>query len=234
MLKNEEKSEIPGNIIISTKELIADLESGGGDVVAQYNLAAFYTIGITMDVDYDKAYYWCKKAADGGLSEAKYYLAMMLINSISVKQNLKNAVSNLKLAGYGDENRAQFTLGVLHMLGKGVEKSKDKAFVFFEMAARSGHVRALYNLAIMYEFGIGVRKNHKESVRILKIAAGYGSEDAKKFQSNPNDNMDLDISFKEMDCIIDLSEDGYMRPSNLEDWTESESLSIECTSTTVH
>jgi len=139
MLKNEERSEIPGSIIISTKDLIADLESGGGDVVAQYNLAAFYTNGLTMDVDYDKAYYWCKKAADGGLSEAKYYLAMMLINSISVKQNLKNAVSNLKLAGYGDENRAQFTLGVLHMLGKGVEKSKDKAFVFFEMAARSGN-----------------------------------------------------------------------------------------------
>ena len=234
MLKNEERSEIPGSIIISTKDLIADLESGGGDVVAQYNLAAFYTNGLTMDVDYDKAYYWCKKAADGGLSEAKYYLAMMLINSISVKQNLKNAVSNLKLAGYGDENRAQFTLGVLHMLGKGVEKSKDKAFVFFEMAARSGHVRALYNLAIMYECGIGVRKNHKESVRILKISAGYGSEDAKKLQSNPNNNMDLDIGFKEMDCIIDLSEDGYMRPINPEDWAESESLSIECTSTTVH
>ena len=234
MLKNKEKSEISRNIIISTKDLIANLENGGGDVVAQYNLAAFYTNGITMDVDYDKAHYWCKKAAEGDMIEAKYYLAMMLINSISVKQDLKNAVSYLKQAGYADEDRAQFTLGVLYMFGKGVEKSEDKAFVFFEMAARLGHVRALYNLAIMYEYGIGVRKNNKESVRILKIAAGYGSEDAKKFQSSPNNNMDLDISFKEMDCIIDLSEDGYMRPSNPECETESNDLSIEYTNTTVH
>lgn len=48
------------------------------------------------------------------------------------------------------------------------------------MAADQGDARAQCYLGICYEYGEGVAKDIKEAVRLYKLAAAQGDEDAKK------------------------------------------------------
>jgi len=48
-----------------------------GDARAQYNLANCYAKGLGVPEDFDKAVYWCRKAAEQGLAEAQKTLAAL-------------------------------------------------------------------------------------------------------------------------------------------------------------
>jgi TPR repeat protein len=80
-----------------------ELAAKDGHKFAQCNLANMYRKGIGIGVDFKKAVYWYKKAADQNNLKAKYNLSMMYINygNDNNKKKGKNMLEELADQNYG-------------------------------------------------------------------------------------------------------------------------------------
>jgi len=69
-----------------------------GDVNAQYQLGSKSYFGIGCETNYVDAFYWFRRAAEGGLSKAQYRLGYMLCHGLGTETNLPDAYKWLKAA----------------------------------------------------------------------------------------------------------------------------------------
>jgi TPR repeat protein len=113
-----------------------------------------YLLGLGTGRDYEKAFYWTKKAAALGYCDAVLALAWHYHNGFGIRKDLKSAkrcYSACFATEYSDS--AYFGMGQIAYEDDGDYKA---AFEFFMNAARKGHAKACYFLGRMYFEGRGV------------------------------------------------------------------------------
>lgn len=86
------------------EELIIKAESG--DVEAQFGLATEYW----EKVDYEQAFFWCKKAAEQGNTSAQNNIGFMYECGYGVKKNIKRAFDWYLKAERNGHERAEKAL----------------------------------------------------------------------------------------------------------------------------
>jgi TPR repeat protein len=140
--------------------------------------------------DYEKAFYWHKKAALKGNSVSMFRLWSMYKAGKGVKGNGKLAFSWCQKsaeAGYykGMSRLSEIYKGAyyIHSFGSGyikkdIEKSRfwgSKALIAYKKAIKNGDVEAMYLLGCAYDDGEGVKENHTKAIFWLEKAAEKGN-----------------------------------------------------------
>lgn len=132
-----------------------------GDAEAQYQLGIMYSRG-TGDVQksYADSFEWLSKAAEQGHAKANYHLGSLYLHGdrCPMREDIVVCTKN--------ESKARCYF--------------DKAREAFEKDVGEG----LLWLAAIYGKGLGVEANHGKSEELLKLAAEFGNDEAKKMLSS--------------------------------------------------
>lgn len=105
--------------------------------------------------DYEEAFDWFMKAADGGNAAAQYNLGLCYRNGWGVASDSLESFNWFMKAAEGGNASAQYKLGLCYLDGKGVSQDSLECFNWINKAAVQGHVAALNQLAYCYAEGIG-------------------------------------------------------------------------------
>ena len=105
--------------------------------------------------DYEEAFDWFMKAADGGNAAAQYNLGLCYRNGWGVASDSLESFNWFMKAAEGGNASAQYKLGLCYLDGKGVYQDSLECFNWINKAAVQGHVAALNQLAYCYAEGIG-------------------------------------------------------------------------------
>jgi len=146
-----------------------------GDVNAQTDLAYFYLDGQFVDQDDALAYYWFKKAADGGHLLASYRVGDMLRQGQGVQKDLQAAFQYFKFGSDKDYSLSQYNLGWAYEKGEGIAPDLDMAFYWYQKSAQQENCAANMALARLYNFGSP--RNPEQYARYTIKAAEMGDPD---------------------------------------------------------
>ncbi len=113
-----------------------------GDPEAQAGLGALYRQGMYVDLDYDKSYYWTKKAAEAGQAEAQGALGCMYATGMGVSVNYDLALSWTKKAVNSGSDQAKVELAKFYFKGEGTEQNLVRAIYWLIEARNAGVVEA--------------------------------------------------------------------------------------------
>jgi uncharacterized protein len=110
-----------------------------GDADAQIEIASRYMMGIGVDKDFKKSFYWTEKSANQGNAKALNTLGIFYTGfSEIVDTDLEKAHKLfLKSADLGFTG-AYINIAEGYKAGAGVEKSFDKAVYWYEKAIKEG------------------------------------------------------------------------------------------------
>jgi uncharacterized protein len=141
-----------------------------GHVYAQANLSfRSYAVG-----DYEEAFAWCQRAAQGNLAWAQYNLGLMYRKGEGVAQSNAEAARWYRLAALQEFPEAQQKLADLYYLGQGVPRSYTQAAEWYGRAANLGNAEAQFQLAHLYSLGQGVEHDYTQSRYWTRQAAMQG------------------------------------------------------------
>ena len=129
--------------------------------------------------DYDKAFYWFKKAAEHNNMIAQFGLGLCYLYGNGVEENAEKAVYYFSLSAKQGYPFAQGILGLLYQVGFGVSKDINKAIDLYQQASKGGDTAATYEFAMMYYYGNGLPQDYSKAVQILKPIAEKGYADAQ-------------------------------------------------------
>lgn len=158
MEENNQKSEI---------EMVMD-EAEKGNAEAQGWLGLQYIYGKGVDLDYSKAAYWFKLAADQGNVTGLNSLGHCLLHGLGVKTDVKEGYKLTKAAADLGDIHAYEGMGYCYYNGVGVIKNKTRAKQWWERAAGGGEKEAKENL-VKY-FGHKTEDLSLEPYEMLKNA----------------------------------------------------------------
>lgn len=147
----------------------------GGDVDAQFNVAALYDNGWGVERDVEKAALWYGRAAARNVAPAELVLAHMLRRGEIGAPDGEQALRHLRSAAHRGSPRAQFELGVAYDRGVGVTQNYATAAIWYEKAAAQGLTEAIYNLATLFDEGLGAPKDHAAALAWYRQAARAGN-----------------------------------------------------------
>ncbi len=133
---------------------------------------------LEVETDYEKGYYWLKKAADSGNAEAQNYLGVINFVGIYVEKNYKEAYKWYKLAENSGCHKAYIDLGYMYQNGYYVEKNISKALEYYKMSAKFGDYSAYYMIGTIYEKGTEVEKDIPKAKEYYQKGAALGEQDA--------------------------------------------------------
>ena len=184
IISNTLYSQVVKSISQLTKEAI------NNNVTAQCELGGEYLTGSDrLKQNFDKGFYWIKKAAENNNSEAQMMLALLYENGAgTVKDLTKSFYWNSKAANQQDPD-AEYRLGVIYENGIGTDKDLKKSFEWYYKAANQTYdddTNAKNTLARMYKNGLGTPVSIKQYE--------YWSKKA-----NHNFVSECDIIFKELE-----------------------------------
>ena len=143
------------------------------NIYACADIASLYYDGlITSKKEFDKAFYYYKKAADKNHPKACWMIANMILNNRiefdldMMEYYLNKSIELGSAAGYN-------TLGLCYK--RGINKSKKidlkKAKYYFEISSELGYSFAFNNLGLLYE----EEGNSEESIKNYMISADMGN-----------------------------------------------------------
>lgn len=99
-------------------------EAERGNVEAQAKLGASYFLGINgLNQDYNKSYYWNKKAADQGHTYGEYAIGVNYLRGQGVRQDYQKAIYWLKKGADKNSEKSQYTIGSMYLNGQGVRQN---------------------------------------------------------------------------------------------------------------
>ncbi len=150
-----------------------------GDTIGQYNLGWAHYNGVGIPTNYPVAYRWFVKAAAGGDTSAQDYLGLMYEFGRAVPKDLTQARLWYKKATDGGNDLAETHL-ISVLLDEKTASSDMQALAYARSSAAKGNDDGLYYLALMFEQGRGVPVNRAEAVRLYKLSAAKGDEDAQR------------------------------------------------------
>ena len=121
-----------------------------GDKIFQSCLGTMYYKGDGVSIDYEKAFYWIKKAAAQEHINAMYNLGYMYWSGEGTLEDYEKAFYWFSTAAEQRFAPAQNYLGMMYRDGRGVDEDFEEAFIWFSIAAEQGNSEAQCNLALMY------------------------------------------------------------------------------------
>lgn len=146
----------------------------GGHADAQYFAGLIYYLAYCGFLDYKKAAFWFKKAADQDHVFAEDQLANLYKTGKGVDLDYEKALYWYQCSAKHNNPDALYALGELYESGLGVSQEDEKAFGYYLKAASvgtSGYAstnRAIRKVASMYEYGIGVEQDTAASIKWLR------------------------------------------------------------------
>lgn len=143
-----------------------------GEVEAQAAIGYLYLAGKFVGMDYEKAEFWLKKAAEANDSEAQFNLAYLYHKQDKFEESLSWYKKSAEL-GYSE---AQLNLALL--LTEDAHFNLDEAIMWFKKAIENGNRKAYFPLAWWYLNELELNKE-EEGLALLKIAAEDQDPDAE-------------------------------------------------------
>jgi len=145
-----------------------------GHVYAQANLSfREYSAG-----NFEAAFEWCQRAADGNLAWAQYNLGLMYQKGEGVERSEAEAAHWYRLAASQGTVDAQLRLADLFYVGQGVPRNYTQAALWYRRAAEQGNARAQFQLAHLYDVGLGIEHDYTQYRHWTRVAAEQGHEEA--------------------------------------------------------
>ncbi|MBU2938561.1 SEL1-like repeat protein [Lacinutrix sp. C3R15] len=152
---------------------------------AYYYLSHIYYTGLSVKVDYKKAYTYAKEGYDLGSIPATYQLGKYLANGTGVTKNKTEAnrlfQKEYQIKWFKDQYSKYktpfhaYAIGYMYSEGYGgVQKDEEIAVMWYKHAAVSGSLTAIGNLGVLYEEGNGISKDIIEAVKYYRKAAELG------------------------------------------------------------
>ena len=118
--------------------------------------------------------------AKHGDADAQFFMGVLYVSRGGNADIAKAIPWYLKAAEQG-HGEAQYHLAVLYAGGKGVKKDYREALKWCRRSAEKGNFRAIGFLGSFYRHGLGgAPKDKDEAVRLYRIAAAQGDEEAQK------------------------------------------------------
>jgi TPR repeat protein len=160
---------------------------------AQHDLAALYVTGNAgVTQDYNKAAFWFREAAIGGVANARYNLGVLYQQGTGVPKDISKAIEWYRAAAALGHPEAEYNLGIAHIEGIGAKYNPQAAAHYFRESADGGVIEAAYNLGLIYENALLGRTDQKEALYWYKRAADRGNKQAEGAMQQLAKNMDLD------------------------------------------
>ena len=150
-----------------------------GNAIAQRCLGWMCVTGKGVPQNFEKAFEWYRKSAEGGMPQAQCCLGYMYESGKGVPQSNTKAVEWYQKSADQGYAIAQGNLGSMYDRGKGVLQSDTKAVEWYQKSADQGYAIAQYNLGEMYKSGIGVPQSYTKAVEWYQKAADQGVREAQ-------------------------------------------------------
>ena len=113
-----------------------------GDAYSQYALGVLYRNGIYVDFDYEKSFYWTKKAAEAGITNAQGALGGMYLEGNGTSRDLTKAFYWTEKAAKAGNTHAKHELGCYYLNGEGTSQNAIRAIYWFLEARKEGDTDA--------------------------------------------------------------------------------------------
>jgi TPR repeat protein len=145
--------------------------TGKGDALAERKLGLQYRLGIEgVELNYEKAMFYFKKAANQGEPLALYQIGSMYSRGEGVELNHAEAAKYFKKSADLGYPTAMAHLALLYQEGEGVEKDINKAIALGEKAASQGHELGYIFLGNLYARGMDVKQDLEKAKNYFKHA----------------------------------------------------------------
>ncbi len=151
-----------------------------GDARAQFEIAAIYTEGRTVEQDYKQAAAWYERSGAQGFAPAEYRLGTLYENGRGVEKDLQLARLWYQRAAEAGNRMAMHNLAALYAGGGLGTQDFAQAAQWFTSAAQRGMTDSQFNLGMLYARGLGVPQSLTDSYKWFSLAAAQGDKDAGK------------------------------------------------------
>ena len=146
-----------------------------GDRYAQLEVGYKYHFGRGVEIDYEEAMKWYRKAADQGLVRAKYRIGVMYEYGRSVLKDEAEAFKWFQLAAREKDMPAINSIGDAYRYGQGVEKDYVQAAQWYRKGVALDHNDCINDLAYLHSTGKGVKQDDAKSLDLYLKTASKGN-----------------------------------------------------------
>lgn len=167
---------------------VAERLANNGDLETCTAIGQWYAKGnseMGISIDYDKAMYWYKKAADQGYGKALNNLAYLYLDGKGTEKNVNKGIDLLEQAYYAGNVFSAQNLALIYYYGDYVTKDWNKVFEWADKAYDKGkYLLSARLLANCYHNGNGVQRDDKKAFDLVKTilkCCDYGPNYAYEF-----------------------------------------------------
>ena len=129
--------------------------------------------------NYNKSFYYYRKAAINGHDEAQCFVGHMYHKGHGVKRNKKKALKWYTKSALQNNALAQFNISEIYLKDK-LLKNEDKTIYWLKKSAENGNAEAECNLGKMYEFGnSNIGKDINKALNLYEKSAKKGCRPAQ-------------------------------------------------------
>lgn len=129
-------------LVVVTVLAGCSLSISNEDAKTAFKLAYDHEHGINVSIDMEKAAFYYRQAAEGGLAEAQYNLANAYRTGQGIEQDFKRAVQWYRNASDRGLPQAQYNLGAMFGNGEGVPQDYAQAYYWLLLSAKQGYAQA--------------------------------------------------------------------------------------------
>jgi len=158
--------------------LLYQKAADGGNLEAMKELGIALQLGLGTKKDEAKGFEWLQSAGvTSDYGPALYYVGLCYLNGVGCTKDIGAAIEFMRR---GAENQnwigAQLELAKYYY----INRRFDQCFKLWRRAAEQGSVPGMFNLGVVYMEGRGTKKNAEEALRLWRIAAAQGHQEAKE------------------------------------------------------
>lgn len=151
-----------------------------GNPEAQHDLATIYALGQLVPQNYERASFWYRRSADGGIVNARYNLGVLTERGLGVTQDSQAAFELFLEAAEAGHPDAQNAVGLAYMHGHGVDRELLEAATWFQAASASGNARGAFHLGRLFEQGLDGPPDLQAAAGWYRLAAESGDPQAQE------------------------------------------------------
>lgn len=176
-METAHKANDEGNYRLAFGEYLNEAKAGNTEAMIMVGL--YYSDGLHVSRNEEKANEWMLKAAELGDPIAQRNMAIGYKFGIgSLAKDEEKAFQWFEAAAKQNELDSQFELGSAYHYGVGTKTNLEEARLWYMKAADGGDSRAQYNLASMYASGDGVSQDNNVANMWLEKAVEQNNHEA--------------------------------------------------------
>jgi hypothetical protein len=124
-----------------------------------------------VPVDYEQAFKWWSRAAEGGSADGQWGLGLLYDDGKGVPRDSKKAAELWGQAADRGNVKATVNLAFLYQEGRGVERDLKESARLFRLAAQAGEPAAQLNYGLKLLYGEGIEQNQVLGCAWIGVAA---------------------------------------------------------------